>query len=104
VSGSSTTVTVQVAKVSTRTVLRTKRVGAGKAKITVRVRATGDVTPSGTVTVRVGTKTRVVTLRDGVATFTVAKAGRGRLSVRADYAGDAFGTGSSATGTVVLRG
>lgn len=102
VSGSSTTVRVTVAKVATRTVLKAQKAGPGKARVTVTVTASG-VTPSGRVTVRVGSRTQAATLRGGTATLTVAGAGSGRVKVSASYGGDDLARGSSATTTVVLK-
>ena len=102
VSGASTTVGVTVAKVASSTTVRARRGGHGRAKVTVTVRAGAGVTPTGRVRVTVGSRSRSVSLRDGTATPTVGKAGRGRTKVTVRYAGDAFATGSSATGSVVL--
>lgn len=102
VTGSSTTVRVSVAKVASRTVLKAQRTGPGKARVTVTVTAGAGLTPRGRITVRVGSKSQTVTLRGGRATLNFGGAGKGRVKVQASYGGDAFTTGSSATGTVVL--
>lgn len=102
VAGSSIPVTVQVAKVSSKTAASAKRAGAGKAKVTVRVSAGSGVTPSGKVTIKVGSTTKKVMLRNGKASVTL-KASKGRRTVTVTYAGNGYAKGSKKITSVVVK-
>ncbi|WP_300683635.1 LamG-like jellyroll fold domain-containing protein [Nocardioides sp.] len=102
VSGSSTTLTVNVTKVSSAVRLSVVKAKAGKVTVRVQVTAAG-LSPTGVVTVKVGRKTRTVTLRGGAASVTVTGLGKGRTKVTAGYAGDALTAASATSTTVVVR-
>lgn len=73
-----------------------------KAKLLVSVAAPG-LTPSGRVTVRVGSKTYAATLRAGKATIALPKFAKpGKVSATVAYAGDAL-TGAGATTARITR-
>ncbi|WP_182524050.1 Ig-like domain repeat protein [Nocardioides dongkuii] len=82
-SHSSAPVTATKAAASVR--LKLGAPAAGKLKVSVVVRST--VTATGQVKVKVGQRTRTVTLRQGKATFTLAKVAKGKVKVTARYAG-----------------
>lgn len=102
VGASSIPVIVNVAKASSKTSVSAKRAGNGKAKITVKVSAGAGVKPSGKVTIKVGAKTKKVTLKNGMASVTL-KPGKGRRTVTVTYAGDTYAKGSKKITSVVVK-
>nr|WP_237447599.1 LamG-like jellyroll fold domain-containing protein [Nocardioides flavescens] len=101
--GASTTVPVTVAKVASSATVKAKRLTRGKVRVKVAVTAGSEVTASGTVTVRVGSRIRTVALNGGGARIVLPVGGKRRVTVSATWAGDAFATGSSARTTLTLR-
>ncbi len=74
-----------------------------KARLAVAVVASGH-TPTGRVTVRIGSKRRTATLEDGRATITLPRFARaGRVKVMISYAGDARTSSGSTTVRVRVR-
>jgi hypothetical protein len=101
--GTSTSVPVTVAKVASDATVKAERTARGKVRVKVAVTAGSGVTPSGTVTVRVGSRTRIVALSGGKARIALPAPGKRRVTVSATWAGDGFATGSSARTTLALR-
>lgn len=105
--GATTSVPVTVAKVGSSATVKAKRLERGKDRGKVRVKvvvaAGSEVTASGTVTVRIGSRTRTVALSGGKARIVLPAGGKRRVTVSATYAGDAFVTSSSARTTLTTK-
>jgi hypothetical protein len=100
---STTTVPVAVAKVASKTSVKAKSLGGKKVRFTITV--AGAVPPSGTVTIRRGSKVvGTAKLSKGKATITVKRQPKGKKSYQATFNGSAtLTTSTSKTVKVKVR-
>jgi hypothetical protein len=63
----------------------------------------GSTAASGTVVVTIGTRSRTLSLRAGVATLRLPKVRAGKVRITARYAGDPTTTASTARRTIRVR-
>lgn len=95
--------TAPAVSASTTTLRAPRRARAGtRPRVTVTV-LRGTAAASGTVVITVGTRSRTLTLKVGVATLRLPKLKAGKVRITVRYAGDAAATASTAKRTIRVR-